>query len=339
MPRRTPALPRRTTGFPDVPPPDNRPPTLGLILAFAAVYLVWGSTYLAIRFAIQTIPPFLMAGVRFTCAGSVLYGWCRLRAVPRPTARHWMSALIVGGFMLAAGNGLVVWAEQRVPSGIAALIVATTPFWMVLLDWWWRNAPRPNVAVVAGLLIGFAGVALLVNPWEAPSTAVDAAGTLALLGAALCWAIGSIYALEASKPASPLLFTATAMLCGGAILLLVGTASGEWARLDLPSVTRRSLLAVAYLIVFGSLITYSAYVWLLRVSTPARVATTGYVNPVVAVLLGWLLGGEGLSSRTLLATAVIITAVGLITSARSRQRDRPVIDPTLLERPAGRISP
>jgi drug/metabolite transporter (DMT)-like permease len=129
------------------------------------------------------------------------------------------------------------------------------------------------------------------------------------------------------------------MLCGGAILLLVATASGEWARLDLSNVTRRSLLAVAYLIVFGSLITYSAYVWLLRVSTPARVATTGYVNPVVAVLLGWLLGGEGLSSRTLLATAVIITAVGLITSARPRQRDRPVIDPSLLERPAGRISP
>jgi len=322
-----------------VHPPETRPPTLGLILAFAAVYLVWGSTYLAIRFAIQTIPPFLMAGGRFTCAGAVLYGWCRLRAVPRPTARHWMSALIVGGLMLAAGNGLVVWAEQRVASGIAAVIVATTPFWMVLLDWWWRDAPRPNVAVVVGLLIGFGGVALLVNPWEADAAAVDVTGTIALLGSAVFWAAGSIYSLEARKPASPLLFTATAMLCGGAILLLVGTASGEWVRLDLSSVTRRSLLAVVYLIIFGSLITYSAYVWLLRVSTPARVATTGYINPVVAVLLGWLLGGEGLSSRTLLATAVIITAVGLITSVRSRQRDRPAIDPSMHQRPIGRLNP
>ena len=320
--------------------PTNRPSTLGLILAFAAVYLVWGSTYLAIRFAIQTIPPFLMAGIRFTCAGGVLYAWCRWREIPPPPARHWVSALIVGGLMLTAGNGLVVWAELRVPSGIAALIVATSPFWMVLFDWWWRGAPRPNAAVIGGLLIGFAGVAFLVNPWQEGATNVSAAGALALLGAALFWAMGSIYSLRASKPASPLVFTATAMLCGGILLLMAGTARGEWAEFHPSAFSVRSVLALMYLIVFGSLITYSAYVWLLRASTPAKVSTTAYVNPVVAVLLGWMLGGEGLSSRTLVATIVIIASVGLITSTRLRQRDAPLIDRSRsLDRPTGRSIP
>lgn len=318
--------------------PTSRPPTLGLLLAFAAVYLVWGSTYLAIRFAIESIPPFLMAGIRFTCAGAVLYTWCWFRRVGRPTARQWLSALIVGGLMLSAGNGLVVWAEQHVASGIAAVIVATTPFWMVLLDWWWRGARRPNAAVVAGLFIGFAGVALLVNPWEGGAAAVDVVGAVVLLFAALFWAMGSIYSLKADKPSSPLLFTATAMLCGGVILLGVGTAVGDWGSLHPSLVTRRSVLSVAYLIVFGSLITYSAYIWLLRVSTPAKVATIGYVNPVVAVFLGWLLAGEELSTRTLVATAVILASVGLITSARERQRDVPA-KPSLLERPTGRTNP
>ncbi|NNG17934.1 MAG: drug/metabolite exporter YedA, partial [Gemmatimonadales bacterium] len=300
--------------------PANRPATLGLILAFAAVYLVWGSTYLAIRFAIQTIPPFLMAGIRFTCAGGVLYAWCRWRGIPAPTARQWLSALIVGGLMLTAGNGLVVWAELRVPSGIAALIVATSPFWMVLLDWWWRGARRPDAAVIGGLMIGFAGVAFLVNPWRDGATNVDPTGALALLGAALFWAMGSIYSLRATKPASHLVFTATAMLCGGILLLIGGTARGEWAEFRPSAFSLQSTLGLLYLIVFGSLITYSAYVWLLRVSTPAKVSTTAYVNPVVAVLLGWMLGGEGLSSRTLVATIVIIASVVLITSARLRQR-------------------
>lgn len=320
--------------------PANRPPTLGLILAFAAVYLVWGSTYLAIRFAIQTIPPFLMAGIRFTCAGAVLYGWCRWRQIPTPTAAQWVSALIVGGLMLTAGNGLVVWAELRVPSGIAALIVATSPFWMVLLDWWWLGARRPSAVVISGLLIGFAGVAFLVNPWQDRAANVDAAGALALLGAALFWAIGSIYSLRAAKPASPLVFTAAAMLWGGVLLLIVGTVNGEWAAFKPSTFSIRSALAVGYLIVFGSLIAYSAYVWLLRVSTPAKVSTTAYVNPVVAVLLGWLLGSEGLSSRTLVSTVVIIASVVLITAARLRQRDASrIVRPSPLEPPTGNSIP
>ncbi len=294
------------------------------MLAFAAIYLVWGSTYLAIKFAIETLPPFLMAGTRFFIAGTLLYAWCRWRGVPRPDRTHWLSAMVVGGLMLAGGNGGVVWAEQRVPSGVAALIVATTPFFMVLLDWWWRGGPRPTRQIVAGLITGFFGVVILVSPAQVVGGGgVDLAGALALMGAGLCWAMGSIFSLRARKPASPLLFTAMAMLAGGTLLLGGATAGGEWAAVHLSAITARSLLALGYLIVFGSLITYSAYVWLLRVSTPARVSTAAYVNPVVAVLLGWLLGGEGLAPRTMLAALVILAAVGLITSARAHPGARP----------------
>ncbi len=288
--------------------------------AFAAIYLIWGSTYLAIRFAIETLPPFLMAGTRFLIAGAALYLWARGHGVPRPVGVHWKATAIVGGLLLLGGNGGVVWAEQRVASSLAALLVATVPLWMVLLDWIWHHNRRPNSGTAAGLALGFAGIVLLIGPGElAGGNGVDGVGASVLILSTLCWATGSIYSRRASLPPSPLLATAMEMLAGGTLLLIVGSASGEWMKVKLDAVSLRSALAFGYLIVFGSLVGFSAYVWLLRVSTPARVSTYAYVNPVVAVSLGWALAGEPITLRTLLAAAIIVTAVVAITTDRARQ--------------------
>jgi drug/metabolite transporter (DMT)-like permease len=297
----------------------GRPSRLRIAAAFAAVYVLWGSTYLAIRFALDSLPPFWMASSRFLIAGTLLYAWARRRGAPAPTRVHWRSALIVGGLLLMGGNGGVVWAEQRVPSGLAALLVATVPLWMVMLDGAGRGWRRPPVQVLLGIGLGLAGVALLVGPGKfAGGHGVDPLGAGALLLGALCWATGSLYSRRAPLPASPLLGTAMEMLGGGALLAVAGLVSGEWGRLDLAAATPRSLLAVGYLVVFGSLVGFTAYVWLLRVSTPPLVATYAYVNPVVAVFLGWAFAGEPVTARTLVAAAVIVGAVVLITTYRAR---------------------
>jgi drug/metabolite transporter (DMT)-like permease len=293
-----------------------------VIAAFAAVYIIWGSTYLAIFYAIETLPPMLMAAVRFLIAGALLYAWSMARSQRAPTLRDWKAAFIVGGLLLLGGNGAVVWAEQTVPSGIAALLVAGTPCWMVLLDWLWKGAPRPGGRTVIGLLLGFGGIALLVGPSAfTAGEGIDPAGALVLLGGSLAWATGSIYSKHAPRPHGALLSTGMQMLMGGLLLLLVGTVTGEWSRVDLEGVSLRSLLALGYLIVFGAIVGYSAYVWLLRVATSARVSTYAYVNPVVAVLLGWALAGETFTVRMAVAAAVIVSGVALITMeehARSR---------------------
>jgi drug/metabolite transporter (DMT)-like permease len=300
---------------------DSRPSRLQVILAFAAVYIIWGSTYLAIRFAIETLPPFVMAGVRFLVAGGALYLWARARGAERPRLVHWRSAAIVGGFLLLGGNGLVVWAELQVPSGLAALLVATTPLWMVLFDGL-RRGERPSAWVLGGIALGLVGVALLVGPGRVTGLmsgrGADPLGALALLGASLSWATGSIYSRSAPLPASPALGTAMEMLCGGAFLLLLGLLSGQGTQIDLGAVSARSLLAFGYLIVFGSLIGFTAYIWLLGVAPPAIVSTYAFVNPVVAVLLGWALAGEPVSSRTIMAMALIVAAVIVITAYRAR---------------------
>ncbi|HET9768844.1 MAG TPA: drug/metabolite exporter YedA [Thermoanaerobaculia bacterium] len=297
----------------------SRPSGLRVAAAFAAVYVLWGSTYLAIKFALDSLPPFWMASSRFLIAGTLLYAWARRRGAPAPTRVHWRSALIVGGLLLMGGNGGVVWAEQRVPSGLAALLVATVPLWMVMLDGAGRGWRRPPVQVLLGIGLGLAGVALLVGPGKfAGGHGVDPLGAGALLLGALCWATGSLYSRRAPLPASPLLGTAMEMLGGGACLAIAGLVSGEWGRLDLAAATPRSLLAVGYLVVFGSLVGFTAYVWLLRVSTPPLVATYAYVNPVVAVFLGWAFAGEPVTARTLAAAAVIVGAVVLITMHRAR---------------------
>ena len=288
-----------------------------LLAGFAAIYIVWGSTYLAIRIAIDSIPPFLMAGVRFLVAGAALYAWSRMRGAPAPTRRQWTAGAIVGGFLLLGGNGGVVWAEQRVASGVAALLVATVPLWIVLLEWM-RGGRRPGLATAGGVLLGLAGLALLVEPGGLMGGGrIDTLGVLVLVAASLSWSVGSLYSRSHRSADNPLLGSAVQMLMGGVWLVLFSLATGDAMRLDPGAVTGRSLLALAYLIAFGSLVGYTAYIWLLGVTTPSRVATYAYVNPVVAVFLGWLVLDEPVTARVLVAAGVIVAAVVLITRASS----------------------
>jgi drug/metabolite transporter (DMT)-like permease len=294
----------------------TRPTTARIAMAFAAVYVIWGSTYLAIRFAVETIPPLTMAGLRVLIAGGVLYAWARLRGLARPTRIHWRSAAIVGGLLLLGGNGLVSWAEQKVPSGIAALIVGSTPMWMVLLEWMWHGGPKPTMGLIAGLAIGFAGLAFLISPTH---NHIELTGAIALLLAAFSWASGSLYSRRVQLPASHLMATAMEMIAGGAWLLAVGGVVGEWNHFQPTHVSARSLAAFAYLVAFGSMIGFSAYVWLLQVTTTARVSTYAYVNPVVAVFLGWAFAGETVTLRTFIAAAAIIFAVIMIVMRETKE--------------------
>ena len=302
---------------------DTRPallpaPRALVLAAFAAVYVLWGSTYLAIRIAIETIPPFLMAGVRFVIAGAIVYAWARWRGAPRPLRVHWRSAAIIGALLLMLSNGAVTWAEQTVPSGITSLIVCTVPLWMVLLDWLLFGGTPPSLGVAAGVLVGLAGVALLVGPVQfAGGGGVDPAGAAALLAAPAFWAVGSLWSRQAALPPSPLLAIGMEMAAGGVLLLLLGLATGEAAHVHLAAISARSLGALLYLVVFGALIGFTAYLWLLRVTTAARVSTHSFVNPVIAVALGWAVAGEPVTPRTVLASTVIIAAVALITLTRA----------------------
>lgn len=294
----------------------ERATRLGIIAALLAVYVIWGSTYLAIRFAVETLPPFLMAAVRFLVAGAILYGWRRAKGFPRPTRQQWRAATVVGGLMLLGGNGGVVWAEQWIESGTAALIVATVPLWMVLLDWLRPEGRAPRPLVWAGIAVGLAGVVILFGAPE--NGDMYTAGWVVLVLASISWALGSIYSRTAPLPA-PLLATGMQMLAGGGLLLVAGLVTGEWRDLDPSTFSTRSILALLYLIVFGALIGYSAYVWLLRVTSAAVASTYAYVNPVVAVFLGWLLAGEALTPRIALASVVIVGGVALITLAGRRR--------------------
>ena len=293
---------------------DKTPPLAAVLAAFAALYVIWGSTYLGIRFAIETMPPFTMAGVRFVAAGAILYAWSRARGAVPATRPQWRTAVVVGACLLLGGNGGVTWAEQYVPSGVAALIVASTPMWMVLLDAVRLRAwPRP--AVIAGLALGLVGIWLLVGPSDLGSDPVDPVGALAVGAAAFFWAVGSIYQRGAPKAEATLLNVGMQMLVGGALLLLAGVVLGE--RLVLADVSAKSAGALAYLVFFGAIVGYSAYVWLLKVSTPAKASTYAYVNPIVAVLLGWALADEPLGPRVLSASVAVVAAVALITTARA----------------------
>lgn len=287
---------------------------LKVALALAAVYVIWGSTYLAILFAIETIPPFLMAGSRYLIAGAVLFLWARFRGAPRPSLAHWRSALVVGAFLLLVGNGGVVWAEQYVDSGLAALLISTEPLWIVLFVWLRPGGRKPGLRVVSGLVLGFVGLMLLVKPGFGGGVPVLGATVLVL--ASLSWAWGSLWGQRANLPDSPLLTTGMQMLSGGALLFLASCATGEPGRFELAQVSGKSMLALGYLVVFGAIIAFTAYVWLMRVAPPVLVSTYAYVNPVVAVLLGWAFANEPLTSGTLVAAAVILTGVALITTAQ-----------------------
>lgn len=287
-----------------------------VLLSFAAVYLLWGSTYLAIRVGIESFPPFLLAGVRHLSVGLMFYPVFRHVSQERPTPAQWGTCFVTGSLLLAVGNGTVSWAEQLVPSGVAALLVATVSLWMVLVDWLRPGGHRPAGRVLAGLLLGFAGMALLVGPKHlGDSERISPVGALALFGASLAWAVGSIYSRHHPLPASAMLGVAMQTLSGGSVLCLVALASGETRHFHLSDVTVRSWLALLYLIVLGSALGFSAYVYILKHSTAPRVATYAFVNPVVALLLGWFLAAEPLSTRTVLASGITLTAVLLVITA------------------------
>lgn len=291
-----------------------------ITIALGTVYLIWGSTYLAIRFAIESMPPYLMAGSRFLIAGLVAYLLVRSKGTPPPRKTHWIGAFIVGGLMLLGGNGSVVWAEQRVPSGIAALIVATVPLWIVLLDWLWHGGARPGVRVITGLVLGFSGMFLLITQGDFTQFRhIDPIGAGALVLASLSWAIGSLYSRHAHLPPSPFMAIAMQMLAGGILLTLAGTVGGEWSRLDVGAISLQSWVSWGYLIVFGALLGFTAYIWLLRVAPASRVATYAYVNPVIAVFLGWMFADEIVTIQTMFASVIIITAVFLITSEKIKK--------------------
>ena len=289
-----------------------------ILAAFASIYLIWGSTYLAIRYADETIPPFVMGGIRFLVSGAMLYLWARWRGAPRPTRIHWRNAIIAGAFLLVGGNGAVVWAEQVVPSGLTALLVSILPFWLVIIEWVRPPRRRPHGAVLIGLILGFIGIAVLVGPADLGGHGdVRPIGAVVLILGSLSWAIGSFYSRDADLPESGLLTTGMEMLGGGALLLIVGALTGEFSRFDVHGISRASAAGLLYLITFGSLLGFTSYIWLLDKVSPARLGTYAYVNPVVAVILGWAIASERLSIRTVVAATIVICAVALITTART----------------------
>src|SRR6266849_5018252 len=302
------------------PLPHTPARTTSLVLmAFAAVYVVWGSTYLAIRIGIESFPPLILAGLRHITVGLFLYPVLRGKTGIRPTPANWRTAVVTGALLLFVGNGGVSWAEQTVPSGVAALLVATVSLWLVIVDWLRPGGVKPVPRVAMGLLMGFAGLALLVGPAHlGGSERVDPRGAAVLVVASLAWAIGSLYSKHGGMPSSPMLGVAMQSFAGGVILLIAGLLAGEFSGLHLGTISLRSWLALGYLIVFGSGIGFSAYIYILHKSTAARVGTYAFVNPVVALFLGRLIVGETITLRTVVAAAVILTAVILVITAPHR---------------------
>src|SRR2546430_9665236 len=310
----------KTVGTPAPLPHTPARTTTMVLMAFASVYVVWGSTYLAIRIGIESFPPLILAGLRHITAGLFLYPILRRKTGIRPTAANWRTAVVTGALLLFVGNGGVSWAEQTVPSGIAALLVATVSLWLVIVDWLRPGGVKPAPKVAMGLLMGFAGLALLVGPAHlGGSERVDPRGAAVLVIASLAWACGSLYSKHGGIPSSAMLGVAMQSFAGGVILLIVALFAGEFRELHLGAISLRSWLALGYLIVFGSGIGFSAYLYILQKSTAARVATYAFVNPVVALFLGWLIAGESITLRTVVAAAVILTAVILVITAPHRK--------------------
>jgi drug/metabolite transporter (DMT)-like permease len=285
--------------------------------ALIAIYIVWGSTYLAIRYAVETIPPFMSAGLRFLASGLILLLWRRAAGDAPPTRNQWRSVAIVGTLLLLGGNGLVSWAEQTIPSGIAALIIGAVPMFLVITEALRPGGVKPTWQAIVGLLIGFGGIYLLVGPSEFSGEGrLNPFGIAALLTACLLWSVGSIYSRGADVPKSALMMTGGEMLTGSLALFIVSALTGEWRGFSFAQVSVNSWLGLAYLITFGSLIGFASYGWLLHNASVSLTATYAYVNPVVAVFLGNLIAKEPLNSRTLIAAAVIIGSVVLINATK-----------------------
>jgi drug/metabolite transporter (DMT)-like permease len=285
------------------------------LLAFAIIYFVWGSTFLAIRVGVREVPPFLLASMRFFVAGIVLYGWMRLTGTPAPTRREWISATALAAMIFLVDYGLLFWAEQRVPSGIAAVMLATIPVFMTLSEIFILGTQRLTLSLSIALLIGIAGVVVLVNPSQSFGEApIATSGAIALMVSAVSWAIASALTRKLPLPATKAMSAASQMLAGGILLALASAALGEFKGFHPQAVSRGAWFALAYLIVFGSIIAFTAYVWLLHHESPTKVGTYAYVNPVVAVALGYFLGGEAVGPRTLLGTLLVLVSVVVITT-------------------------
>jgi drug/metabolite transporter (DMT)-like permease len=305
------------------------PTKIRITIAFAALYLIWGSTFLGIRFAIETIPPFLMAGARFVLAGVIMYAIAWWQGIGKSSWANWRTSLIIGACLLLGGNGGVTVSEKYIDSGLTALVVAIVPIYIVILGWASGMAPRPTATVWLALIGGFVGVGILFGPalhFSSNGGRHPAIGMSIVLVSSFIWSAGSLYSRTAKHPASPFLTAAQQMLCGGLLLLLAGFATGETRRFHPNSVSILSLASFAYLVIMGAVVGYTAYVWLLRHCDPAKVATYAYVNPIVAVLLGAAFAGETLTMRTLIAAALIIGSVALVISAQQlRLRTEPQI--------------
>ena len=304
-----------------------------VLIAFAALYLIWGSTFLGIRFAIETIPPFLMAGARFVAAGLIMYVIAWSQGIGKSTWANWRTSFIIGACLLLAGNGGVTISEQHIDSGLAALIVAIVPIYIVLLGWVTGMAPKPSPIVWLALIGGFVGVGILFGPalhFSSNDARHPAVGISILLVSSFIWSAGSLYSRTAKHAASPFLTAAQQMLCGGALLLLAGIVTCELPRFHPRSISMLSLASFVYLVMIGAVVGYTAYIWLLRHCEPAKVATYAYVNPIVAVLLGAVFAGETLTMRTLIAASLIIGSVALVITAQQlRARVEPPISAAL----------
>lgn len=307
-------------------PPSSTPSRTALIAGFAAIYIIWGSTYLGIRIVVETIPPFLMASARFITAGLIVAAFIAATRGFKATKKQWRDNAIVGGFLCLGGNGLVAWSEQKVPSGIATLIISAGPVFIVLMDWaahaFFKDGKRgtkPRPVTFVGLALGFVGLAVLVGPDVLKSGVggLDPWSVVGLLAATLFWGCGMIYMKYASEPAEPFTASAIQMIVGAGWLLAAGLLTGELGRIDVSAITARSVWAWLYLVTFGSLVGFSTFTWLMKHSTPAKVSTYAYVNPIVAVFLGWLVLHEEVSPRIFLAAAIIIAGVVIITITKN----------------------
>jgi drug/metabolite transporter (DMT)-like permease len=305
----------------------------GFVLAFLAIYLIWGSTYYAIRLAVESIPPFAMMSGRCLAAGLILFAWSR-RSAATLDAAAWRAAFIAGGLLFLLSHGSLAWAEQQVPSGAAALLCATTPLWLTLIDWRWGTGRVPGSYGRVGLAVGFAGVALLVAPEWGQSHTGAAIANFAIVGASLAWAAGSVYGRGAALPRDVRLSTAIQLLAGAAWLAAASVAMGEWRALAHARVTPVSVAALIYLIVFGSVIAFTAYVWLMRTTAASVVGTHAYVNPIVAVALGAALGGERFTIMTIVSAITIVGGVVLVLVDRRGTAAIPTTHVQLVQQPA-----
>jgi drug/metabolite transporter (DMT)-like permease len=309
---------------------EARPPTWQILLAFSIIYLVWGSTFLAIRIGVREIPPLLMAALRFLIAGILLYAWMRLRGTPSPTRREWAGCIVLGALIFVLDYGCLFWAEQRVPSGVTAVVLATIPVFITLLEIAILRTQRLSVRLGGALALGICGVAVLMaHAFSLGEAPINPAGAAALLVASFTWSLATILSRKIAQPASKPMSAAVQMLSGGLLLLLAAWLFGEFSGFQAQAVSRGAWLALTYLITAGSIVGFTAYIWLLHYESPTKVGTYAYVNPVVAVLLGYFLGGEVVGPRTLLGTLLILVSVIAITTMRGHVKP----GPTVVEKP------